>query len=105
MTGNFIVNLNFSGAVVPEIKIFFKNLPIKSACKNDFPSCGSNRAPRTMHNFKNFILHYIRKLLYRLELFWLNSYSKEDFKRLSVADPGISEGGGGSRRQGVWGLP
>jgi hypothetical protein len=69
--------LNLLGAADLE-EIFFIILPLKTHLKMVFPNVTPIALPPT-HDFKILIVHYIRQLFCKFELFWLNNYSKEDF--------------------------
>jgi hypothetical protein len=60
---------------------FYIILLLKKHLKLVFPQVAPTALPQT-HNFKILIMHYIRRLLCQFELFWLSSYSKQDFKKL-----------------------
>jgi hypothetical protein len=54
---------------------FFFNI---NTCKYGFPYCGPSRPPGTMM-WTILNMHYIRKLSYKYDLFWLSGSWKEDF--------------------------
>jgi hypothetical protein len=68
--------LSFLGAA--DLEISFKILPLKTHLKLVFPNAAPI-VPSSTYDFKILILHYIRRLLFKFELCWVSSYSKEDF--------------------------
>jgi hypothetical protein len=80
--GNFYVNSNSSGAADLRDFLIILHCTLKHTFKNGFPLCGP-KCPLPTHDFKILILQYLKKLLCKFELLWLNSYSKEDFKYFS----------------------
>jgi hypothetical protein len=70
----FMPSLIEIGLLVLEKKIYF-NISI---CKYGFPYCGPSRPPGTMM-WTILNLHYIRKLSYKYDLFWLTGSGEEDF--------------------------
>jgi hypothetical protein len=71
MSASFHVNLNFSGLVVLEKKIF-KHFSYKNTCKNGFPYCGPAQ-PLGATIWTNLNLHYFSKLSCWFEHFWFSS--------------------------------
>ena len=78
MSESFHVNLNSSGWVVLEKKIF-KVFSYINTCKNGFPYCGPTQSLEAMI-LTNLNLHYVKKLPGKIELFWLSGSWEEDFQ-------------------------
>ena len=84
MSESFHVNLNFSGSVVLEKKIF-KDFSYISTCKNGLPYCGPIQPPGAMI-LTNLNLHYVKKLPCKFELFWQVVLEKKIFQFLHFCD-------------------